>query len=106
MSKANGVTAKDCEGLEESKQDMAFRRFSQALDDEPEQVLRYQRGGKPLLATDYSPAPPNQIPECPVCNQPRQFEFQLMPHLLTLIDVDSIGQSVDWVRFPIIKSFP
>uniref|UniRef100_A0A915MDM3 Programmed cell death protein 2 C-terminal domain-containing protein n=1 Tax=Meloidogyne javanica TaxID=6303 RepID=A0A915MDM3_MELJA len=63
---------------------------------ESKQILRYQRGGHFILATDFSSSP-NLIPNCELCGGPRQFEFQLMPYLLSLIDIDSVGgQSLDW----------
>lgn len=79
----------------EDKKDETFKQFHQWIRREPEQVLRYQRDGTPLLATDYSPSP-QSVPNCALCGEPREFEFQVMPHLLALIDVDAVGQSLDW----------
>ncbi|KAL3081283.1 hypothetical protein niasHT_039760 [Heterodera trifolii] len=96
MSEANGVSARDVDGLEESRRDGAFARFSAALARRPEQILRYRRAGVPLLATDHSPGPPSVVPACERCGEPRQFEMQLMPNLVALMELDSVGQSVDW----------
>ncbi|KIH56765.1 programmed cell death protein 2 domain protein [Ancylostoma duodenale] len=86
--------------VSDQKSDSKFERFSRFLNLNCEQVLRYQRSGThlsgtPLLATDRAP-PPSEIPPCENCGAPRTFELQLMPHLLSLIDVDAMGQSIDW----------
>ncbi|VDN04736.1 unnamed protein product [Thelazia callipaeda] len=78
-----------------SEKDIAFKRFNKIVALNPEQVLRYSRGGEPLLATDHA-LPPHAIPPCSLCGSERQFELQLMPHLLSLIGVDCIGKSIDW----------
>jgi hypothetical protein len=60
-----------------------------------DQCVFYHRGHSPLwLRTE---APP-QIPNCPYCHAPRQFEFQLQPQLLQYIirrDDNSSFSSVD-----------
>ncbi|CAK5078242.1 unnamed protein product [Meloidogyne enterolobii] len=86
----------DLNKIEEEKEDLAFNNFTKIIQQESKQILRYQRGGHFILATDFSSSP-NLIPNCELCGGPRQFEFQLMPYLLSLIDIDSVGgQSLDW----------
>lgn len=88
----------DINKIEEELEDVAFLHFNKIIRKEPNQILRYQKGGNFILATDFSSSP-GLIPNCELCGGPRQFEFQLMPHLLSLIDIDSVGgQSLDWVR--------
>uniref|UniRef100_A0A914MAN8 MYND-type domain-containing protein n=1 Tax=Meloidogyne incognita TaxID=6306 RepID=A0A914MAN8_MELIC len=86
----------DLNKIEEEIEDLAFNNFNKIIQQESKQILRYQRGGHFILATDFSSSP-NLIPNCELCGGPRQFEFQLMPYLLSLIDIDSVGgQSLDW----------
>uniref|UniRef100_A0A7E4VXS3 MYND-type domain-containing protein n=1 Tax=Panagrellus redivivus TaxID=6233 RepID=A0A7E4VXS3_PANRE len=75
--------------LEESERDTLFRRFRRTLGYNPQQIIRYDRGGKPLLATDHS-IKPTEVPNCH-CGAVRQFEFQLTPYLISVLNFDSIG---------------
>ncbi|KAI1725341.1 MYND finger domain-containing protein [Ditylenchus destructor] len=91
----NGITPNDLEGLEEFAKDEAFNNFHNVISRNPEQILRYEKNGNPLLASDHAPEP-NDIPPCHICGSSRRFEFQLTPHLVSLLGVDSPGQSIDW----------
>jgi hypothetical protein len=63
-----------------SKAELLFQKI---VSYAPRQVLRYAYCGKPLWCT--SPAPDlTAIPACELCGQPRIFELQLMPALLSL----------------------
>ncbi|XP_045158815.2 programmed cell death protein 2-like [Mercenaria mercenaria] len=77
----------------ESENDKQLRRFKKRISQEPEQVLRYDKGGEPLwIASDPKP---EVIPDCK-CGAKRQFEFQVLPHLLSFMNVDKLGASIDW----------
>ncbi|KAG0199199.1 hypothetical protein BGX28_007469 [Mortierella sp. GBA30] len=87
--------------------DKAFTKFTERVQAWPDQCVRYDFPGIPLLFSFSDPTarmllPPNvnqhskhttpsahRIPKCPACNGPRGFEFQLMPNLLSLLDVTS-----------------
>lgn len=84
----------DLEAFETTDVDKVFKKFSKRIERNPEQVIRYDRGGSPLWATDFTPG--NGIPDCSICGSPRIFEFQVMPHLLHHLNVDDIGKSLDW----------
>lgn len=71
-------------------EDITFSRFSKRINLDPDQVLRYERGGIPLWIS--KEALPMDIPNCENCNQPRQFEFQIMPQMLTIIKENDL----DW----------
>lgn len=89
------IIEQDLEDIEPKKKDKIFKKFQRRIEQNPEQVLRYQRKGEPLWASNCIPKPLD-IPECPLCGSPRVFEFQIMPHLLSYLDVDCVGQSIDW----------
>ncbi|KAI8605014.1 programmed cell death protein 2 [Dissophora ornata] len=87
--------------------DKAFQKFTERVQAWPDQCVRYDFPGIPLLfsysdKTAQTLLPPNasqhskhttpsahRILRCPACKGPRGFEFQLMPNLLSLLDVTS-----------------
>lgn len=74
--------------------DKQFQRFRTRIKEYEDQVIRYDRGGEPLWVS--SENKPKDIPPCPACSKPREFEFQVMPQLLVHLKVDSTGKSIDW----------
>lgn len=70
--------------------DKAFSYFKKQISTEPEQILRYDRGGKPLLIA--KEPKPLDIPLCEYCGSVRQFEFQIMPQMLAVLK----ETEVDW----------
>ncbi|XP_076257323.1 zinc finger protein RP-8 [Rhynchophorus ferrugineus] len=64
-----------------SEKDKVFLKFKKQISYYPEQVVRYSRGGNPLLIAK-EPLP-TSIPDCELCGGHRQFEFQIMPQMLS-----------------------
>jgi hypothetical protein len=56
--------------------DKVFRAFRRRVSFEPEQVIRYRRGGVPLLVSRDGAPQAADIPPC-LCGAKRQFEFQV-----------------------------
>jgi len=81
--------------LSDEQSDQAFAKFKERISHEPDQVLRYERGGSPLLVSDEGVPVVEDIPACD-CGAPRQFEFQVVSHLLSHLGVDSLSSSLDW----------
>ncbi|KAI0409251.1 hypothetical protein F4802DRAFT_241585 [Xylaria palmicola] len=103
----------------ESVMDAAFQRFADRLAQNPEQSIRYEFGGAPLLysktdAVGRALAPPQPdgagagatppggggtrgMPRCPNCGGPRTFEVQLCPHAITELEADELSlEGMDW----------
>ncbi|KAJ5616293.1 hypothetical protein N7537_001407 [Penicillium hordei] len=97
---AGGAELKD---TFESELDKDFMKFSMRLEHNPEQVLRYEFRGTPLLystsdevgARLHSHNAPNakittlgagSIPACEYCGSQRVFEFQIVPHAITMLE--------------------
>jgi len=93
----------------ESSMDRTFQRFADRLAQNPEQVLRYEFGGQPLLyARDdavgrvlggpHSSQHSNnhqgvrttgsRVPRCTNCGAERVFEIQLTPHAITELEAE------------------
>ncbi|VDM17948.1 unnamed protein product [Hydatigera taeniaeformis] len=73
----------------ETREDRHFNRFKEILRREPDQVVRFDRGGVPLLATPTPIIPP----PCVRCGGKRIFEFQITPQLLTYLKLDKVNEA-------------
>ena len=108
----------------ESSMDKAFQRFADRLAQNPEQILRYEFGGQPLLYSKTDPvgkllAPAqidnsggkvqtakrandgsitsSSIPKCANCGAKRVFELQLTPHAITELEAEELSvEGMDW----------
>ncbi|CAK7239549.1 MAG: hypothetical protein STHCBS139747_000980 [Sporothrix thermara] len=100
----------------ESSMDAAFQKFADRVAQNPDQVIRYEFNGQPLLYNkDDSVAgiwaqsqsggsistvlasSSGRLPPCPNCRSRRVFEVQLMPHAIDLLEADELGlEGMDW----------
>ncbi|KAI1346487.1 programmed cell death protein 2 [Xylaria sp. FL0043] len=115
-SGSSGGSKEDKEVFE-STMDAAFQRFADRLAQNPEQSIRYEFGGVPLLysKTDavgkaLAPSQPEGVgvnvtsgggvkgmPRCPNCGGPRTFEVQLCPHAITELEAEELSlEGMDW----------
>jgi len=88
--------------------DTAFQKFADRVGQNPEQVLRYERGGTPLLYSHDEEVAKTllvektfstrRIPPCGGCGKrERVFEFQIMPHAITVLEGDSLSlDGMEW----------
>ncbi|NXS12002.1 PDCD2 protein, partial [Neodrepanis coruscans] len=80
----------------ETEEDKIFQMFKEQVAAEPEQIIRYCRGGEgPVWVSSENRPEEKDIPNC-LCGAKRIFEFQIMPQLLNHLQVDSLGESIDW----------
>ena len=112
-------SAADEKAAFESAMDKTFQRFADRLSQNPEQVLRYEFAGQPLL---YSKSDSNgkllasnsegnvrtvtssnsagsglKIPRCSSCGAGRVFELQLTPHAITELEAEETSlDGMDW----------
>lgn len=76
-----------------------FAAFQARTGRAPEQCLRYcfQPGAAPLWPSHINTPKPTDIPPCPHCGTARRFEFQVMPQLLSLMELDTEdAHAPDW----------
>lgn len=57
--------------------DKVFGKFKKRIAADPEQVIRFDRGGTPLWITNKNQPDVGDIPACEICKRPRIFEFQV-----------------------------
>jgi len=98
VMEGGGVTAspKELEEVEAGQEeDIACEKFRLRVARASDQVIRYERGGTPLLCTS-SPAL-GAPPPCHLCKAPRIFELQVMPQLLFELKLGLDADScLDW----------
>lgn len=101
----------------ESTIDKTFQKFADRLAQNPEQVLRYEFKGQPLLYSKHdavgkvlagSPSKDNtkvttsngsgnRMPRCTNCGSGRVFEVQMTPHAIMVLERDEPGlDGMEW----------
>lgn len=85
------ITEADLKDFEETKQDKRFEKFKKTIELYEEQILRYERHGKPVWISDYQVFDSSKVPNC-VCSGRRTFEFQIMPQMLNYLG----NYDLDW----------
>lgn len=109
-SKGGGKEDRD---VFESSMDSAFQKFADRLAQNPDQAIRYEYGGQPLLSSKEDavgallttdPASAGKamgkgMPRCGNCGARRTFEVQLCPHAITELEAEemsSLEDGMDW----------
>ncbi|KAI5921991.1 programmed cell death protein 2 [Camillea tinctor] len=102
----------------ESTMDATFQRFADRVSQNPEQCIRYEFGGAPLLYSradavgmrfSASPSSNNDLssnarsssgdgmPPCASCGGPRAFEVQLMPRAILELEAEELSlEGMEW----------
>ncbi|KAF2869043.1 programmed cell death protein 2 [Massariosphaeria phaeospora] len=120
-AEGSGGTGKEDKEVFESTLDKTFQKFADRVGQNPEQVLRYEFQGRPLLYSDndkvgktLAPHAENGsfshakvtiasskggvgLPRCQNCGADRAFEVQLTPHAITELEADEMGiDGMEW----------
>ncbi|XP_076247235.1 zinc finger protein RP-8 [Calliopsis andreniformis] len=90
----NEDVQKELLSMANQKEDEVFCEFRLTSDKYPDQILRYNRGGKVLYISAENKV--GEIPTCSDCNGERQFEFQIMPQLLNFLNFENALKCIDW----------
>lgn len=103
----------------ESTMDKAFQRFADRMSQNPEQVLRYEFAGQPLLYSKAdavgralgahqeaaaanakvktTAAAKSGMPRCANCGADRVFELQLTPYAISELEAEELGiEGMEW----------
>jgi pre-rRNA-processing protein TSR4 len=117
----NSGGGKEDKEVYESSIDKTFQKFADRIGENPEQVLRYEFRGKPLLYSDADAvgkmlAPHSEhgsssnvkvttatskggsgMPRCQNCGSERVFEVQLTPHAITELEAEEMSiEGMEW----------
>ncbi|ORY58817.1 programmed cell death protein 2 [Pseudomassariella vexata] len=87
----------------ESSMDFDFQKFADRLAQNPEQVIRYEYGGQPLLYSKTDAVGKlfglggRVIPRCGNCGAGRTFEVQLTPNAIAELEAEDMSlDGMDW----------
>ncbi|PHH82312.1 hypothetical protein CDD82_6420 [Ophiocordyceps australis] len=85
----------------ESSMDVTFQKFADRLVQNPDQVIRYEFAGSPLLYSTVDAVgmtlTRSAIPNCPNCGAARVFEVQLTPNAITQLEEGELGlEGMEW----------
>ncbi|GKT43412.1 putative 20S rRNA accumulation protein 4 [Colletotrichum spaethianum] len=97
-----GAAGGDTKDIFESSMDAVFQKFADRMAQNPEQAIRYEFAGAPLL---YSKADAvgkalgggGKMPRCGNCGAGRVFEVQMTPHAITELEAEELSlEGMDW----------
>lgn len=85
----------------ESVMDATFQKFADRMAQNPEQSIRYEFGGAPLLYSKTDAVgdllTKRTMPACPNCGGRRTFEVQLTPNAITELEEDDLSlDGMEW----------
>ncbi|KAL6852747.1 hypothetical protein ACO1O0_007295 [Amphichorda felina] len=101
-AEAEEPSALDREAFE-STMDAAFQKFADRLSQNPEQVIRYEFGGTPLLCSKVDAvgkklSSGGGMPGCANCGARRTFEVQMTPHAIAELEEGDLSlEGMEWV---------
>ncbi|KAF9872833.1 hypothetical protein CkaCkLH20_09696 [Colletotrichum karsti] len=93
----------DTKDVFESSMDAVFQKFADRMAQNPEQAIRYEFGGAPLLYSKADAvgralaASGGRLPRCGNCGAGRVFEVQMTPHAITELEAEELSlEGMDW----------
>lgn len=107
----SGGGGKEDKEVFESTMDSTFQKFADRVGQNPEQCIRYEFAGQPLLYAKgdavskvFSSAQSNEkvavksgMPRCGNCGAGRVFEVQMTPHAIEELEMEEEGmEGMDW----------
>ncbi|KAK7960346.1 putative 20S rRNA accumulation protein 4 [Apiospora saccharicola] len=101
-SATEGGNGKEDKNVFESSHDADFQKFADRLAQNPEQVIRYEFRGQPLLYSKTDPVGQNlgqgrSMPRCGNCGGARTFEVQMTPNAIAELEAEEMGlEGMDW----------
>ncbi|GJC77526.1 putative 20S rRNA accumulation protein 4 [Colletotrichum liriopes] len=97
-----GVAGGDTKDVFESSMDAVFQKFADRMAQNPEQAIRYEYAGAPLLyskadAVGKALGGAGRMPRCGNCGAGRVFEVQMTPHAITELEAEELSlEGMDW----------